>query len=1095
MKKDLTNRRVVNSIGIGILAVITSGTPVLAAINNAMSENDTVDPAVGADMQTETADATATQNAEIIDVLTDTQNVIQNVQDELNQQGGDFGDNTGDNSEGAGDTTTPPAGDGTEGGEIVDPQPPTEAEVPSDGTQPAEPDESQPPVEPEAQPGENTPQTTPEDVPPTDLQPETSPAAPVDTPTTPENVESVQPDEGSGTEQEKTYAPNPAINEHLENAKDAIGNIKEDIKDLDKENKKAEDAVAEYNEAVANPNNYIGSVADRVSDASSAIVDAVDSVTKDENTAREQAQIAIDIPKVGYESREEAIAAQQKAQEAAAAAEEAYKSAQATVEEAEHNKKIADENLSELKRQKDAAETALEEMNARVQDAQERLRNILESNGFSMSDLDSGSFVPGQLKGDAAIAYQYAQDALTKAREDLGIAQSNYAVAAEGVGAAEESFRNAEQTLKTLIGNLTDAENAANDRIQELNQENYNALYTEYSEKHESEALIKLDVAKAQAALQEAEEALKEAQKVKDKTHDVVENAQAAVLAANNKEDDAKKAAEEAKKAVQDNAENINSALERAKSAEEKLKEAAQEANRAVECLKSVKEAAAEAEKKLEEAEEDRNLAETTCREKENAYNAAKAALDEVRNKLYGEEKKNVLKAKEDAESGGETEELALAIALIRYVASVSEDVIDQVETIEDPVRKWDIKVTYTNGETKTYWYSKKEEGVEISEGTAYFYSEKEFDEILEKDETTTGSKLSEKRLALDQVQKELESAQQTLSRAENELNTAMKERDKTVRQLEIVVALEKVSEALNAAHTNAEALVKAEEGYQKDYEEKADNIIVKLDNLLSKGIDLRKANDKLEEVNKAKNAIDNAILSLTELTAQDNADQSAYENLVNAYNAAKADYDEALKALEKCVAGRNRAETEKNRARDAADAIFRYISGEDNVQPTLPQPTQPQPQPINPIQPVYGTLIDTVTTPIIANRGVPTGTGYTGYTYTIGGQPAYTVGETTAPEEEAAEELVNVEDSAVPLAAVGENNKNKTTNTKNTRAVSDEKIPLDDMKTENNKASWWWILVIALLGATGTEMYIRHKEKTEQERKSKTGKQSYAKI
>ena len=270
-------------------------------------------------------------------------------------------------------------------------------------------------------------------------------------------------------------------------------------------------------------------------------------------------------------------------------------------------------------------------------------------------------------------------------------------------------------------------------------------------------------------------------------------------------------------------------------------------------------------------------------------------------------------------------------------------------------------------------------------------------------------------------------------------------------------------------------------------------NIISKLENLISKRPDLDQANANLADVNLAKEAVDQAIAEITYLSAQENLDQNAYYSLVNAYNAAKADYDEALKALEKCVAGRNRAETEKNRARDAADAIFRYISGEDNVQPTLPQPTQPQP--VNPIQPVYGTLIDTVTTPIIANRGVPTGTGYTGYTYTIGGQPAYTVGETTAPEEEAAEELVNVEDSAVPLAAVGENNKNKTTNTKNTRAVSDEKIPLDDMKTENNKASWWWILVIALLGATGTEMYIRHKEKTEQERKSKTGKQSYAKI
>ncbi len=1088
MKKDLTNRRVVNSIGIGILAVITSGTPVLAAINNAMSENDTVDPAVGADMQTETADAAAIQNAEIIDVLTDTQNVIQNVQDELNQQGGDFGDNTGDNSQGAGDMATPPAGEGTEGGEVVDPQPPTEAEVPSDGTQPTEPGESQPPVEPEAQPGENTPQTTPEDVPPTDLQPETSPAAPVDTPTTPENVESVQPDEGSGTEQEKTYAPNPAINEHLENAKDAIGNIKEDIKDLDKENKKAEDAVAEYNEAVANPNNYIGSIADRVSDASSAIVDAVDSVTKDENTAREQAQIAIDIPKVGYESREEAIAAQQKAQEAAAAAEEAYKSAQAAVEEAEHNKKIADENLSELKRQKDAAETALEEMNARVQDAQEKLRDILESNGFSMSDLDSGSFLPGQLKGDAAIAYQNAQDALTKAREDLGIAQSNYAVAAEGVGAAEESFKNAEQALETLIGDLTNAENAANDRIQELNQENYNALYTEYSEKHESKELTKLDVIKAQAALQEAEEALKEAQKVKDKTHDVVENAQAAVLTANNKEDDAKKAAEEAKKAVQDNAENINNALERAKSAEEKVKKAAEEANRAVECLKSVKEAAEDAEKKLEEAEKNRDSAEIDCKEKEDACNAAESALEEVRNTLLKEETKNVLKAQKAAEVGGETEELALAVALIRYVTSKA-DVIKNIEIIEDSQRKWDIKVTYLDGDIETYWYSKKEEGLVICKGTEYFFSESEFERNMEREEETQ-PQLLEKRQALNKAQEAFANAKSTLKDAEKEVDAAEQERDKAAEQMATIKALENVAKALEMVSANAGALVQAEEKYQKDYEEKADNIIVKLDNLLSKGTDLRKANDKLEEVNKAKNAIDNAILSLTELTAQDNADQSAYKNLVNAYNTAKADYDEALEALEKCVAGRERAETEKNRARTAADAIFRYVSGEDNV-----QPTQPQPQPVNPIQPVYGTLIDTVTTPIIANRGVPTGTGYTGYTYTIGGQPAYTVGETTAPGEETADELVNVEDSAVPLAAVGENNKNKTTNTKNTRAVSDEKIPLDDMKTENNKASWWWILVIALLGATGTEMYIRHKEKTEQERKSKTGKQSYAKI
>ena len=90
------------------------------------------------------------------------------------------------------------------------------------------------------------------------------------------------------------------------------------------------------------------------------------------------------------------------------------------------------------------------------------------------------------------------------------------------------------------------------------------------------------------------------------------------------------------------------------------------------------------------------------------------------------------------------------------------------------------------------------------------------------------------------------------------------------------------------------------------------------------------------------------------------------------------------------------------------------------------------------------------------------------------------------------------MEEAAVPLAEVGENNNRRTTNarnTTNTRKVSDEKIPLADVETENNKISWWWILVIALLGATGTELYIRHQKKEEEERKSRTDKQGYAKI
>lgn len=1073
MKNKLTNTRVVNSIGIGILAMVTAGTPVLAAINGAMNDNGTADSNVS-DIPAEPVDQAApSQNEQILQTLSDTQATIQTVQDGSSQQGVDFTGNpeeTGDNAGGNRQEVTPP-----------DQQPTADSEGALDESQPAEPsDTQQPSIEAEGQNGENIPQTPPEEVTPVEAKVGT-------TDVTSENVNILQSNGESGIGAEVKREEDPTIHESLEEAKGAIGDIKEDIIKLDTKNKEAADAIDNYKEAVANPNNFIGSIADSISDASSAVVDAVESVTEDEMTAREQAQIAVDVQTVGYATREEAMAAQQQAQEAAAAAEDAYRSAQASVEEAENNKRIADENLSELKRQKDTAEAALEEMNAKVQGAQDMLRIILESNGFSVEDLSTGRFDPNQLEGDAKAAYESAANALKKAEEDLRTAQSNYASAAESVGAAEESFVAAETTLNGLITNLNDAEDEANRKINELDQENYNAIYTEYIQNNQEAEQTKLDFEKAQAALKEAEEALKKAQEVKDKTHDVIVNAQAAVSKANDKENEAKQAADKAKKAVKDNEDNIEQALEVAKSAEEKVKEAAAEANRAAQCLQSVIDAAEEAEKNLAAAQEAKDAASADYSEKKEAYDTAKAVLKEARETLLGANTVNVLKAQEAAESGGEAEDLALAEALIRYVTCKA-DAVKEIGVILDPQRKWNIQVYYSGGRMETYCYSRTEKGLEISKGTEYFYSEYDFNQSMERDEGLQ-PELSEKRQAFDRAQSDFITAQQTLKDAENRVRAAEEERNSAVEQAAIVEALKGVAEALDKVCTNAAALVKAEEDYQKDYREKSNNIIAKLDNLLSKGTDLKKANDKLAEVNRAKTEVDNAIRSLTELAAQENADQSAYKNLVDTYNSAKADYDEAVDALEECVASLNRAETEKDRARAAADSIFRYIVQDNTTTPV---------QPVTPIRPVYGTLIDTITSPIIGNTGVstPSGTGYTGYAYTIGGQPVYAVGETAEPEGEAPEEnLVNVEDSAVPLAQVGETNKNKTNNTKTTRTVKDEKVPLADVETEKSKYSWLWILVIALLGATGTELYIRHKEKTEQEEKSKSNKQSYAKI
>lgn len=1088
MKKDLTNRRVVNSIGIGILAVITSGTPVLAAINNAMSENDTVDPAVGADMQTETADAAATQNAEIIDVLTDTQNVIQNVQDELNQQGGDFGDNTGDNSEGAGDTTTPPTGDGTEGGEIVDPQPPTEAEVPSDGTQPAEPDESQPAVEPEAQPGENTTQTTPEDVPPTDLQPETSPAAPMDTPTTPEDVESVQPDEGSGTEQEKTYAPNPAINERLENAKDAIGNIKEDIKELDQVNKEAADAVADYNEAVANPNNYIGSIVGIISDASSAVTGAVTSVSQNETVAKDQAQVAVDAQAKRYESSEEAAAAKQQAQEAAAAAEEAYKAAQATVEEAENNKRIADENLAYLKSQKDEAEATLEEVNARVQDAQEKLKTILASYGINA---DEGTLDLNRLAGDAKAAYDNALEAVRLAESDLKAAQERYDAIAGQVEEAANSFRDADEKLGTSKDALQTAKSAAESKLDVLKASNYEAVMEAYKEKAEESGESYLTVEEAQATLNAAQAAYDDAKKVKEKAEVVLEKAEKAAEAAQYEEtekiQEAAEKANEANEAIESNADNVKEAISAAKLAEQSAKDAIEKADRALKCLGAADKSAKEAQEDLMKAEEELQKADENYQDANNKFQQAQKDFKEIQREAFENQIEQVKAAQDKIQNyNGDSRTLAVELIQFYYISQGTPLEYENIDIYEGD-GKGIISIRNPENEVIRFTYSQdKEDGLKIQQGDICI-TEKQFNETTERYD-------------------EFLSAESNLLSAETRLNEANNAKDYAA----VISAMIEMKDALREVQLKASELVTVEEGFEEKSNAVGNKLVDLASKLLSGGKEIEEADDTLTKVQNAQAKVEEAINALIDLSAQKDVDISAYDSLVASYDSAVAEHAEAVRALKESIAGLDSTERQKNRAKAAADAEFYYnsVENENPTTPTQPGTNQPvtpiQPgatnptvptQPVNPIQPVYGTLIDTVTTPIIANRGVPTGTGYTGYTYTIGGQPAYTVGETTAPEEEAAEELVNVEDSAVPLAAIGENNKNKTTNTKNTRAVSDEKIPLDDMKTENNKASWWWILVIALLGATGTEMYIRHKEKTEQERKSKTGKQSYAKI
>ena len=78
------------------------------------------------------------------------------------------------------------------------------------------------------------------------------------------------------------------------------------------------------------------------------------------------------------------------------------------------------------------------------------------------------------------------------------------------------------------------------------------------------------------------------------------------------------------------------------------------------------------------------------------------------------------------------------------------------------------------------------------------------------------------------------------------------------------------------------------------------------------------------------------------------------------------------------------------------------------------------------------------------------------------------------------ADETMVIEDEETPLAA-GEDASNEETSEDGALTIEDEETPLaDSMEAEKETMSWWWLLIVAVLGATGYELYRRNKMKKE---------------
>lgn len=70
---------------------------------------------------------------------------------------------------------------------------------------------------------------------------------------------------------------------------------------------------------------------------------------------------------------------------------------------------------------------------------------------------------------------------------------------------------------------------------------------------------------------------------------------------------------------------------------------------------------------------------------------------------------------------------------------------------------------------------------------------------------------------------------------------------------------------------------------------------------------------------------------------------------------------------------------------------------------------------------------------------------------------------------------IVNIDDEETALAASVDD----VDDTANVVEIGDEETPLA-ASVDNETMSWWWLLLIALLGATGYEMYRKHQQKKE---------------
>ena len=255
---------------------------------------------------------------------------------------------------------------------------------------------------------------------------------------------------------------------------------------------------------------------------------------------------------------------------------------------------------------------------------------------------------------------------------------------------------------------------------------------------------------------------------------------------------------------------------------------------------------------------------------------------------------------------------------------------------------------------------------------------------------------------------------------------TVVKERKDTSQD-------EKVREAREKASADAVA----------NYREKQDAAAIALAAVKEARADFEKAKTSLEALN---------------------INDENYQNALARYNKAKTAYDEAQNDLATIKSEVKDALDDYNQVKEELEDKFAEVPG------TEPNPTGTQGNAAE--QTTVNPNVQTQQDEIQTQEVEPTMQVGTGQQTVVNGQAADAEVQET--------QLVAIAEEEVPLA---DGNQGVADDEEDSAlTIEDEEVPLAAAPVAKEKMSWWWLLIVALIGATGYEMYKKHQEKKEVE-------------